>query len=180
MKAERLDQIGLDEAGELGRGLPAIVLRGLIALTCLGIVGVLALDGTEPAGLIFVAVIGVLSIALPASPSPALLIVLAAGLVVVDHAEPLSLAALAMIPLTHLLHVSCAIAGMLPLRARVHLAALKRPAVRYLMVQTGVFLVAGIAALLPEGATPAVLEVLALLSVAALALVIARMAHRPQ
>ncbi|TDQ04242.1 hypothetical protein [Labedaea rhizosphaerae] len=180
MSGDRLDQLGLDETGELGRGLPAILLRVLIALTCLGIVGVLALDHTEPAGVLVVAVVAVLSIGLPASPSPALLIVLAAGLIVVGHKEPLSLAALAMIPLVHLLHVSCGIAGMLPLRARVHLAALRRPAVRYLMVQTGVFLVAGIAALLPEGATPAVLEVLALLSVAALGLVIARMAHRPQ
>jgi hypothetical protein len=109
-----------------------------------------------------------------------LLIVSAAGLVVVNHSEPLSPAALAMIPLAHLVHVSCAIAGMLPLRARVHLAALKRPAVRYLMVQAGVFLIAGIAALMPEGVTPAVLEVLALLSVAALGLVIAKMVHRPQ
>jgi hypothetical protein len=178
--SKSIDQLGVSDSGELGRGLPAILLRVLIALACLGILGVLALDHTEQAGLLVVAVVALLAVALPASPSPALLIVLAAGLTVVNHTAPLSAAALAMIPLTHLVHVSCAIAGMLPLRARVHLPALRRPAVRYLMVQTGVFLVAGIAALLPEGATPAVLEVLALLSVAALALVIARMAHRPQ
>jgi hypothetical protein len=178
--ANRIDRIALTEGGELGRGLPAVLLRALIAVACLGIIGVLALDHNETAGLLFVAAIAVLTVSLPASPAPALLIVVAAGLVVVNHSEPLSPAALAMIPLAHLVHVLCAIAGMLPLRARVHLAALKRPAVRYLMVQTGVFLIAGIAALVPEGVTPAVLEVLALLSVAALGLVIARMVHRPQ
>lgn len=174
------DEIAVDEGGELGRGLPAILLRGLIAVACLAIIGVLALDGAEQAALFLLAGVSVLSVTMPASPAPALVIVVAAGLVVVNHSEPLSPAALAMIPLAHLVHVCCAIAGMLPLRARLHLSALKRPAVRYLMVQAGVFLIAGLAALLPEGVTPAVLEVLALLSVAALALLIAKMLRRPQ
>ena len=173
-------EIAVTEAGELGRGLPAVLLRLLTGLACLAVVGVLTAAGTETPALIFVAVVGLLAACLPASPAPALFIAVAAGMLVVNDAEPLSPALFLMIPLVHLIHVTCAIAGMLPLRARVHLAALKRPAVRYLMVQTCVFLLAGLAALVPHGATPAVLEAVALLSVTALALVIAKMVHRPQ
>ena len=175
-----LDRVGIAEAGELGRGLPGWLLRVPAALACLVMVAVLAAERTEPAVLVAFGVVSLLAVALPASPAPALVIVLAAVLIAVDDPDPLRPAVLAMVPAVHLLHVACALAGMLPLRSRLHLAALRRPAVRYLMVQTGVFLVAGLAALVPRGTTPAVLEALAMLSVAALALVVARLLHRPQ
>ncbi|MPZ83129.1 MAG: hypothetical protein GEV28_23140 [Actinophytocola sp.] len=77
-----------------------------------------------------------------------------------------------MIPVVHLFHVSCGLAGVLPVTGRVHLRALRKTAVRFVLVQAIVFALVGVAALLPVRQTPAVLEVTALLGLTAIALVI--------
>jgi hypothetical protein len=161
-----------DETLELSAGIPGWTLRVWIAALGLAILGVLVNAGVGGAALILIGVVLLLCTALPASPGPALAIVLVAMSVVATGTGPFTPEMLALVPLVHLLHVSCAIAGLLPGGARVHLAAFTAPALRFLAIQAGVFALAGLMAVVPGGRSPAVLEFVAIVGVGGIAVLV--------
>jgi hypothetical protein len=169
---------GNADALELGRGVPGWVARVVITVVAGGIVAVLAAGGIAGAVLGLVCLAVVLSIAMPASPAPTLVLVLVALSVAVIGSDPFTGPVLVLVPLVHLFHVSCSISGVLPLRARVHLAALRIPAVRFGSIQAGVFALAGLLALVPAGRPSAPLEVAAIGGVAVIALLLLRLLYR--
>lgn len=168
------------DALDLGAGLPGWTLRVVIAVLSGAIVVVLMGGGLGGVALVLLAAAALMSVAVPASPAPALVVVLVAMSVVAIGTDPFAFHVLAMIPLVHLLHVACGLAGLLPRGARVHPGALRVPAIRFLVVQTGVFALAGLVALVPTGRSPAVLEFLAIVGVAAIALLVVWWPNRPQ
>jgi hypothetical protein len=153
-------------------GIPASRLRAVTALVCLGIAVDLALHG---AGTFTVAVAGLLSVAcvlVPASPAPLLLIGLAAAVLTSSGAGAFGFGVLVLIPLVHLLHLCCAITAVLPRGARIAPAAFRSPLRRYAVTQLSVTMIVLIAMIVPEGPTPPILEVAALLSIAGMALAV--------
>jgi hypothetical protein len=165
----------------LTAGLPAWVLRGVIACAVVLIIVLLMAQGVSviPAGLI--AVFGALTVLAPASPAPAFVIITTAVCVVVVSSDPFSIGVLALLPLVHLVHIGSAIVAVIPGTARVHLAALGPAATRFALVQLIVFGLAGVAALVPKTVTPAALEVAALIGAALLAALATRLImKRPQ
>lgn len=168
------------DALELGRGLPGWLPRAVVAAAAGGIVAVLMANGIEGAALGFVVLAVVMSVILPSSPAPTLVLVLVGLSVIVLGSNPLAAHVLALVALVHLFHVSCAIAGVLPASARVHLSALRRPAIRFLAIQAGVFAFAGLLALIPAGPASVPLEILALTGVTVVAGLIVWLLHRPQ
>ncbi|HEV2781569.1 MAG TPA: hypothetical protein VGX25_19470 [Actinophytocola sp.] len=170
----------MTEALELGRGFPAWLLRMFIAGVAGTILGVLVSGGIGGAALVLLALAAVISVAMPASPAPALVVILAAMSVVALGGDPFSARVLVLIPLVHLLHAGCGIAGLLPARARVHPAALLAAGVRFVAIQAGVFGLVGLMALVPTGRTPAALELVAIVGVAAITpIVLWLLSHRP-
>ncbi|HEY0450741.1 hypothetical protein [Actinophytocola sp.] len=163
---------GTADAPRLGQGLPAWTLRALVALSGTGVVLIPASEGALWGALFVLGPAILASVYAPASPVPSAVVIGAAVLVALTGDDPLRPAVLAMIPVVHLFHVSCGLAGVLPSRGRVHLRALRGTAVRFVVVQAVVFALAGLAALMPVGPTPAVLEVTALVALTAIALVI--------
>ncbi|RKT52536.1 hypothetical protein [Saccharothrix australiensis] len=150
-------------AVEPGRGRPGWVLRAAIAVVGLAVTAVLHLEGVTLAPLaLYVALVGV-SAAIPASAAVALLIAYPPVALVFVGGHPLRPGVLALVVLLHLLHVLCAYAALIPVRSRLHLSALRRPALRFLAVQAGVLLLAAVVLLLPDGRTSAVVEVIGLL-----------------
>jgi hypothetical protein len=169
------------DALDLGPGLPGWVLRVVIGLVAGVMVAVLVDGGIGGVALILLVFGGAISVLMPASPAPALVIVLVAMSLVAIGGDAFRLEVLVLVPLVHALHVLCGVAGLLPARSRVHLGAFKAPAIRFVAVQAGVFGLAGVLAVLPAGRGVAALELLAILGVAAIApIVLWLLAHRPQ
>ena len=173
-----MSELGSD-ALELRAGLPGWTLRALVAVAAGGIVAVLVSYGIGGAALALLCLAAAMSVVAPASPSPALVILLVAISVIVVGDDPFTADVLLMIPLVHLLHVSCGIAGLLPASARVHLSALKAPAIRFVAIQAGVFAMAGLLAIAPGGQPPAAVEIGAILGVGVIALLIGWLTQRP-
>jgi hypothetical protein len=92
--------------------------------------------------------------------------------------EPFDGEVLLMVPMVHLLHVSCGIAGLVPLRSRLHLAALRAPALRFMSIQAGVFALLGVLALTPVEHPPALLELGAIIGVAVMAVLVIVLLNR--
>jgi hypothetical protein len=90
----------------------------------------------------------------------------------VTAGDPLRPGVLALVVLLHFVHVTSALAALVPLRSRLHLAALRAPARRFAFVQLFVLMIAGALALLPNGRTTPVVEILALGCAAGLALAV--------
>jgi hypothetical protein len=171
----------MSDALELGRGLPGWMLRVVIAGVVGAIVGLLVAGGIAGAALVLLVLAAVISVVMPASPGPALVVILAAISVVAVGGDPFTARVLVLVPLVHLLHVSCGIAGLLPVRARVHPVALRAAGVRFVAIQAGVFGLVGLMALMPTGRTPAALELAAIVGVAAITpIVLWLLSHRPQ
>ncbi|HEU5107704.1 MAG TPA: hypothetical protein VFT95_03930 [Micromonosporaceae bacterium] len=168
------------EAVELARGLPAWVLRAVIAMSVAGIVLMLAAAGIEGVVLILICLTGAGCVAMPSSPAPTLMLLLMGLSVLALGAGGIGGPMLALVPLTHLMHVGCALAGLLPARSRVHLSALRAPALRFVAIQAGVFALAGLMAVVSGIRPPAVLEFGAVAGVTAIALLVAWLLHRPQ
>ena len=168
------------DALDIGKGLPALLLRAVIGLVGAGVLVVLGPHGTSLTVLLVLGVPALAAVLAPASPAPGLLALIVGLFLLVEGGDPLRAEVLLAIPLVHLLHVTCAIAGLVPARARIHPAALRAPAVRFLTIQAGTFALVGVAALIPVGRTPAVLELVALLGVALLTLLVVRLLNRPQ
>ncbi|KAA2263268.1 hypothetical protein F0L68_10670 [Solihabitans fulvus] len=175
-----------DERGELGGesgspviavgvGLPGWLLRAAVGLVAAAMVALVSEQGIGGALVVIFALLGAVAVLLPGSPAGTLLIggvALSAGFVGDDPLRP---EVLALIPLVHLLHVGCALAAVLPRDSRVHLAAFRLPARRFLVTQLAVFAIAGVAALVPGGDTSAAVEIAGLLGVGGLALLALRL-----
>jgi len=160
------------EVPRLGRGIPAWTLRAAVLLT--GVL-VIAIPSTEGAmwGALFILTPTILaSVYAPASPAPIAVVIGAAVLAALTGDDPLRPAVLAMIPAVHLFHLSCAIAGLVPALGRLHPRALRRPAIRFLLVQAVVFGFVGVAALLPVTRIPAAIEITALAGLLVIALIL--------
>lgn len=156
----------------VGKGLPGYVLRIAVLAVGAAIVLVPLSEGTT-IGTLFVLAPAVLAASYsPASPVPAAVIVTVAVLVALADGDPLRAQVLVLIPLVHLFHVLCGIAGVLPAAGRLHLRALRSPALRFLLVQAMVFVVVLLCALLPTGRTASVFEVVGLVGLTGLALLV--------
>lgn len=156
----------------VGKGMPAWLLRAVILCSGVAIVYLPLSEGTTigTLGLLLPAVLA--SVYAPASPAPAAVVVVAAVLLALKDLDPLRAEVLAMVPLVHLFHVACGIAGVLPASGRVHLRALRSTVVRFLLIQAAVAVVVVLIALLPEGRTLPLVEVLALAGLAGVALLV--------
>jgi hypothetical protein len=139
-------------------------------LVSYGLVWVLSTEGV-PVGVLFIlGLIALAGIAVPASPAATLLGAGAAiVLAVFSNGDPVRPAVLASIVLVHLLHVLTGIVAVLPARSRVHLSALRRPALRFVAIQAVVFALAALAWRLPRSPTPIVVEIAAMLAVTGVA-----------
>lgn len=160
---------------ELGAGLPAWLLRVVIAIAAGTVVLILARQGIDGPALVLLVVAALVSVGFPASPGPMLVVILVAVSQAALGSNVFGASVLALVPLVHLLHVSCALAGLVPVSARVHLAALRGPALRWLAVQAGTFTLVGVMALAPSDWRSAPAELLALLGVVAVAGLLARL-----
>ena len=166
MKAVKADAL------VVGRGVPAWLLR-VVILAVGGAIVLLPLSEGTTTGTLFVLLPAVLASAYaPASPSPAAVVVVAAVLLALADGDPLRTEVLVMVPLVHLFHVACGIAGVVPASGRVHLRALRPTGLRFLLVQAVTAVVAVTVALLPDGRTEPVVEVLALAGLAGVALLV--------
>jgi hypothetical protein len=154
------------------------LLRGVIGLAGGALVVVLAKSGVGGPALVVLGIGVLLSVVLPASPAPALVLLLIALAVVASRWDPFSAPVLVMVPVVHLLHVSCGIAGLVPLRSRLHLSALRAPAKRFVAIQAGVFALVGVLALTPVDRPPAVLELAAIVGVAVIAVLVIGLLNR--
>jgi hypothetical protein len=160
------------EALVLGRGVRAHVLRVVILVVGAAIVFVPLQEGITTGTLILLLPAVLASAYAPASPAPAAVIVVAAVLLALGGDDPLRTEVLVMIPLVHLFHVACGIAGVMPASGRVHLGALRSTVLRFLLIQAVTAAVVVLIALLPTGRTQPVVEVLALVGLAGVALVV--------
>lgn len=160
-------------ARTLGTGVSAWWLRAVIALTGGVVVIVPVVEATRPnLGMVLVGLAVLASVYAPASPAPAAVVIGGAVLVTLTGDDPLRPAVLVLIPTVHLFHVCCGLAGVLPVRGRLHPEALRGPALRVLAVQAVTFVLVGVAALLPTGPVPVVVEVAALVGVVVIALLV--------
>lgn len=161
----------------VGRGIPNWVFRAAILLLGAAIVAPL-LSGATLGALVVLAPAVLAAVYAPDSPAPAAVVIAAALLVALSGTDPLRPEVLVLIPLVHLFHVTCALAGVLPYDGRLHVRALRAPALRFVVVQAAVFALAGLAALLPTGRVPAPVELVALVGLTALALLIVWLQRR--
>jgi hypothetical protein len=155
---------------DLGAAVPDWTLRLLLAAVAGMLCAMLSTQGLPPGVLIILGLVGLAVVLVPASPAAAVLgggtaILLAAY----SEGDPVRPAVLACIVLVHLLHVVAGQAAIIPRGTRIHLRALRRPALRFLVIQAVVFALVGLAMLLPHAVTPALIEVAALLAVTSLA-----------
>jgi hypothetical protein len=157
------------DALELGRGLPGWTMRAAVALVSAGILAVLLANGIAGVALGLLGLGLVLSVLMPSSPAPTLVLVLVGLSVVALGSSPFTARMLLLVPLVHLFHVCCAIAGLLPANSRVHPAALRAPAIRFVTIQAAVFALVGVLALVPGHRAPGALEIAALIGVAGIA-----------
>lgn len=156
----------------VGGGVSAWWLRVAVAVTGAVVLVIPLVEGPVIGLAVLVGLALAGSVYAPASPAPAAVVVGAAVMVVLSGDDPLRQAVLAMIPAVHLFHVTCGLAGILPVHGRLHLVALRRPALRVLAVQGVTFVLVGVAALLPTGRVPALVEVSALVGLVVIALVV--------
>jgi len=147
-------------AVRLRGGVPGWVLRAAVGVVGLAVAAVLYAEGVSFTPLaLYVALVGI-TVAIPASAAVLLLIGYPAVAMAVQGGAPVRPGVLVLVALLHLLHLLCAYAALIPTHARVHLDALRAPALRFLLVQAGVLLLAVLVLLLPGGRTDAVVEVL--------------------
>ena len=167
----------------LGRGMPAWSLRVAVLVAGVFVIAIPTADGALLGTWFIMAPLVVIAIYAPASPAPSGLVIAAAVMVALLGDDPLRPAVLLMIPAVHLFHVTCGLAGLVPVRGRLHVSALLRPALRFVLVEAIVFAFVGVAALLPTDAVPATLEIAALAGLVVVAVIILvwhRQSYRPE
>lgn len=164
----------VDERGALvvGRGMPAMVLRVVILVVGLAIVFVPLHSGVTVGTIVILLPAVLASVYAPASPVPAGVIVAAAVLVTLGTGDPLRPDVLVLVPLVHLFHITCGIAGVVPGQGRVHLRALIRPGLRFLLVQAIMAVLVVVAVLLPAGLSAPLFEAVALVGLAGVAVLV--------
>ncbi|TWP48668.1 hypothetical protein FKR81_27490 [Lentzea tibetensis] len=150
-----------------------MLIRIVTAVACLAIGVVLRANGLGLVQLAIFAALVVITVLMPASAAPALVIAFAAVVMTFADGNPLRIGVLVLIPLLHLVHVTSALAVVIPRKAGVEMSALRAPARRFAAVQAVALALAGIAALLPSGPTPVPLEVAGLASAALVAALVA-------
>ena len=156
----------------VGRGVPAFVLRGVILLVGVAIVVVPLREGATIGTLLILLPAVLASAYAPASPAPAGVVVTVAVLVAVVGGGSLRGEVLVLVPLVHLFHIACGIAGAVPAAGRVHLRALRAPALRFLLVQTVMAAVVLLVAVLPTSRNSTLAEAVALVGLAGVAVVV--------
>lgn len=156
----------------VGRGMPALVLRAAIFVVGIAIVIVPLREGVTVGTFVVLLPAVLASVYAPASPAPAGVVVVAAVIAAVGGDDPLRPEVLVLIPLVHLFHVLCGLAGAVPAAGRVHLRALRAPALRFLLVQAVMAAVVVGVRVLPAGRAEPLLEAVALVGLAGVALVI--------
>jgi hypothetical protein len=152
-----------------------MVMRLAIVVAALPVALILNAEADSLAPLGIVAVLTLLTVLMPASVAPALLMGYAALAMAFADGHPLRLGVLLMIPALHLVHVTSALAAVVPVKTKIEPAALKAPARRFAIVQAISFAVAGFAAFIPSGPGIGLVE---LLGLGALTVVIAVAALR--
>ncbi|GGU67840.1 hypothetical protein [Lentzea flava] len=152
-----------------------MLMRLAIVLAALPVALILHLESETITPLVIVVALTVVSVLMPGSAGPALLIGYAAVAMAFGEGHPLRLGVLLMIPALHLIHVTSALAAVVPVKTKIELVALKAPARRFAIVQAISFLVAAFAAIVPSGPPTGVVE---LLGLGALTVVIAVVALR--
>jgi hypothetical protein len=167
------------DAIELGAGLPAWLLRALIAAAAGTVVVLLAGLGVAGPALILLGVAALVSVGFPASPGPLLVVILVGLSLAALGASPFSARVLVLVPLVHLLHLSCAIASLVPIGARIHPRALRGPALRWLAIQAGTFGLVGVLAVTPNGWVSAPMELLVMAGLAATGVLLVVRLGRP-
>ncbi|ANZ36375.1 hypothetical protein BBK82_10190 [Lentzea guizhouensis] len=150
-----------------------MLMRLAIVLAALPVAVILNAEAESIAPLVIVAALTALSVFMPASAGPALLIGYAALAMAFGDGHPLRAGVLVMIPLLHLVHVTSALAAVVPVKTRIEPAALKAPARRFAIVQAITFVLAGFAAFIPSGPNIGLVELLGLGALTVLIAVVA-------
>jgi hypothetical protein len=163
---------------ELGSGLPGWVLRLALLVVACGAAVAEMHDGPVAVVVGVLFVLAAVTTLAPASPAPAMLIAAVAIAVAVGGGDPLRPVVLVEIPLVHLVHVLASITALVPLRSVISPAALRRPALRFLAVQIGVFAIVGVAEILPTGRNTTFVEVVGLIAATGLVLLAIRLLTR--
>jgi len=152
--------------------MPAFVLRGVILVVGVALVVIPLREGVTVGTLALLLPAVLASVYAPASPAPAGVVVITAVVVALADGPPLRVEVLVIVPLVHLFHVSCGLAGAVPASGRVHLRALRAPAVTFLLVQAAMAVLVGVVALLPATRNAPLAEGVALVGLAGIVLVI--------
>jgi len=148
-------------------------MRLALVLAALPVALILNAEADSLAPLGIVAVLTLLTVLMPASVAPALLMGYAALAMAFADGHPLRLGVLLMIPALHLVHVTSALAAVVPVKTKIEPAALKAPARRFAIVQAISFAVAGFAAVIPSGPGIGLVELLGLGSLTVVIAVVA-------
>jgi len=139
-----------------------MLMRLAIVLAALPIALIINAESDTLAPLGIVAGLTVITVLMPASAAPALLIGYSALAMAFADGHPLRLGVLLMIPLLHLVHVTSALAAIVPVKTKIEPAALKSAVRRFAIVQAISFLVAAFAAFIPSGPNIGLTELLGL------------------
>jgi hypothetical protein len=146
--------------------MPASVLRVAILAVGVAIIIVPLSEGVTVGPLVVLLPAVLASAYAPASPAPAGVVIGTAALAALADGDPLRVAVLILIPLVHLFHITCGLAGVVPAAGRLHLRALRAPALRFLQVQGVMAVLVILASLLPTGRTAPAFEAVGLVGLA--------------
>lgn len=160
------------DALAVGRGVPALALRAVILVVGLVIVFVPFQAGVTVGTLVVLLPAVIVSVYAPASPVPAVVIVAVGVLIALSGDDPLRPSVLALIPLVHLFHVTCGLAGLVPAGARLHPRALVAAGLRFLAVQGAMAVLVVAAMLVPSDLSAPMLEAVALVGLAGVAVAV--------
>ncbi|MFS8102018.1 hypothetical protein LFM09_33310 [Lentzea alba] len=150
-----------------------MLMRLAIVLVALPVALILHLQAESAAPLAIVTGLTAITVLMPASAAPALLIGYAALAMAFAEGHPLRLGVLLMIPLLHLIHITSALAAVVPVKTKIEPAALKAPARRFAIVQAISFVVAAFASVIPSGPNIGLVELLGLGSLTVVIAVVA-------
>jgi hypothetical protein len=156
----------------VGRGLPAYLFR-IAILAVGGAIAVLLLGEGTTLGTFVLLIPAVLASAYaPGSPTPAVVVVVAAVLVALGDSDPFRVQVLVLIPLVHAFHVLCGIADVVPASGRLHPGALRGTVLRFLLIQAVMAVVVVFVALLPATRTAPLVETIGLVGLALVAVLV--------
>jgi hypothetical protein len=152
--------------------VPAALLRVVILVIGTAIIIVPLREGVTIGPFVVLLPAVLASAYAPASPAPAGLVIGSAALAALAGGDPLRVEVLILIPLVHLFHVTCGLAAVVPAAGRLHLPALRAPALRFLLVQGVMAVLVTLSALLPTGRTAPLFEAVGLVGLALIAVLV--------